>query len=89
MQQCPSDAATLGYILRHGEATVLLVDTEFSDVAREAVQLSERTLLIIDIEDTEGPVVRVSARSPMRPSLPKALQIFPTPCPTMSGMRCH
>jgi fatty-acyl-CoA synthase len=49
------DAATLGYILRHGEATVLLVDTEFSDIAREAVQLSERTLLIIDIEDAEGP----------------------------------
>jgi fatty-acyl-CoA synthase len=49
------DAATLGYILRHGEATVLLVDTEFSAVAKQAVQLSERALLIIDIEDTEGP----------------------------------
>jgi fatty-acyl-CoA synthase len=49
------DAATLGYILRHGEATVLLVDTEFSDIAREAVQLSERAMLVIDIEDTEGP----------------------------------
>ena len=49
------DAATLGYILRHGEATVLLVDTEFSGIAREAARLSERTLLIIDIEDAEGP----------------------------------
>ena len=49
------DAATLGYILGHGEATVLLVDTEFSDIAREAVQLSERAMLVIDIEDTEGP----------------------------------
>ena len=49
------DAATLGYILRHGEATVLLVDTEFSAVAKQAVQLSERALLIIDIEDNEGP----------------------------------
>ena len=49
------DAATLGYILRHGEATVLLVDTEFSGIAREAARLSERALLIIDIEDAEGP----------------------------------
>ena len=60
------DAATLGYILRHGEATVLLVDTEFSAIAREAVQLSERALLIIDIEDAEGPAARALVRSLMR-----------------------
>ena len=29
------DARTLGYILEHGEASVLLVDTEFSQLARE------------------------------------------------------
>ena len=34
------DAATLGYILRHGDATVFLVDTEFSAVANQAVELS-------------------------------------------------
>ena len=49
------DARTLGYILEHGEASVLLVDTEFSQLAREAVALSGRRLLIIDIEDSEGP----------------------------------
>jgi fatty-acyl-CoA synthase len=49
------DARTLGYIFEHGEASVLLVDTEFSQLAREAVALSSRRLLIIDIEDSEGP----------------------------------
>ena len=49
------DAATLGYILSHGEAKVLLVDTEFSELAREAVALSSLKLLVIDIEDPEGP----------------------------------
>ena len=49
------DAATIAYILDHGEARVLLVDTEFSAMAAEAVALTERELLIIDIEDTQGP----------------------------------
>jgi len=49
------DAKTLGYILEHGEAKVLLVDTEFSAVAREAIALSGRQPLVIDIEDSEGP----------------------------------
>ena len=49
------DAATIAYILDHGEAKVLLVDTEFSAMAAEAVKQSGRELLIIDIEDTQGP----------------------------------
>ena len=49
------EASTLGYILGHGEASVLLVDTEFSALAAEAVRLSGRNLLVIDIEDSEGP----------------------------------
>lgn len=49
------DAKTLGYILDHGEAKVLLVDTEYAKLAKEAVERSGRDLLIIDIEDPEGP----------------------------------
>ena len=49
------DAATIAYILDHGEARVLLVDTEFSALAAEAVALSDREILIVDIEDSEGP----------------------------------
>ncbi len=49
------DAGTIGYILEHGDAKVLLVDSEYSALAKEAVAQSGRDLLIIDIEDTEGP----------------------------------
>ena len=49
------DAKTIGYILGHGEANVVLVDTEFSGMAREAVEISGRDVLIVDIVDPEGP----------------------------------
>lgn len=49
------DAGTIAYILDHGGARVLLVDTEFSDLAAEAVAQSGLDLLVIDIEDSEGP----------------------------------
>ncbi|MDJ1017007.1 MAG: AMP-binding protein [Paracoccaceae bacterium] len=49
------DAATIGYILKHGEAKVLLVDSEFSAMAADAVVQSGHDLLIVDIEDSEGP----------------------------------
>ncbi|MBT8098409.1 MAG: AMP-binding protein, partial [Gammaproteobacteria bacterium] len=49
------DAGTIAYILKHGEAKVLLVDTEFSAMAKAAAAQSGRELLIIDIEDPEGP----------------------------------
>ena len=47
------DANTISYILDHGEAKVLLVDTEFSMLAKDAV--GDRDILVIDIEDPEGP----------------------------------
>ena len=49
------DAATLGYILAHGEARIFLVDTEFTEVARQAVFLSGLDIPIIDICDTQNP----------------------------------
>ena len=49
------DAGTIAYVLEHGEAKVLLVDTEYSAMAAEAVAQSGRDLLIVDIEDSEGP----------------------------------
>lgn len=48
------NAETIAYILKHGEAKVLLVDTEFSGLAREALKLSGCEPLIVDIEDTQG-----------------------------------
>ncbi|WP_422076011.1 acyl-CoA synthetase [Tranquillimonas rosea] len=49
------DAGTIAYILDHGEAKVLLVDTEYSAMAAEAVREAGRDLLIVDIADPEGP----------------------------------
>ena len=45
------DAATIGFILNHGEAKALIVDREFSATAREALALAGRDILVIDIED--------------------------------------
>ncbi len=49
------DAETIAYILDHGEARILLVDTEFSGLAKEALEISGRDALVVDIEDSQGP----------------------------------
>ena len=49
------DAATIAYILDHSEAKILLVDTELSELAKEALALATITPLIVDIDDAEGP----------------------------------
>ncbi|MEL6503535.1 MAG: AMP-binding protein [Pseudomonadota bacterium] len=50
------DAKTIAYILEHGQAKALVVDTRFTPVAREALTiLGKNDLLIIDIEDAETP----------------------------------
>ncbi len=49
------DAATIAYILEHGEAKVLLSDTELSEKAKVAAAKCGRDILLVDIEDSEGP----------------------------------
>ncbi|MBL8699975.1 MAG: acyl-CoA synthetase [Alphaproteobacteria bacterium] len=49
------DAATIAFMLDHGEATVLITDTEFAPVIAEALSLARRKLLVIDVADPEGP----------------------------------
>ena len=48
------DANTIAFILDHGEAKVLLTDRAFSEVIKEALALTERELLVIDIDDSES-----------------------------------
>jgi len=48
------DAATLTFILNHGEAKVLITDTEFSSVIKEVLEQLDRDILVIDINDTEA-----------------------------------
>lgn len=46
------DAETVAFILTHGEARVLLVDPEFSDLAARAIAIAhERDILVVDILD--------------------------------------
>jgi fatty-acyl-CoA synthase len=45
------DAASIAFILRHGEAKVLITDREFSATAKAALAMLEEKPLVIDIDD--------------------------------------
>jgi fatty-acyl-CoA synthase len=47
------DAAIIAFQLDHGEAKVLIVDREFSKVAKEALSLAKVKPLVIDYDDLE------------------------------------
>ncbi len=49
------DAATIAFILEHGEAKLLITDTEYSPVVKEALKLLKRQITVIDIADDLGP----------------------------------
>lgn len=47
------DAAAIAYMLRHGEARVLIADREFHGVIAEALQQLDNPPLVIDVDDPE------------------------------------
>lgn len=47
------DAKTLAFMLEHAESKVLLVDPEFSTLAKEALALVSQDIYIIDVDDAE------------------------------------
>ena len=49
------DPETIAFILGHGEAKVLLTDTEFSPVVKAALARLERKPIVVDICDPAGP----------------------------------
>ncbi|GAB4190377.1 MAG: acyl-CoA synthetase [Thalassobaculales bacterium] len=49
------DAATIAFILDHGEAKVLLTDTEFAPVVAQALAQASRRPVVIDVDDPFGP----------------------------------
>jgi fatty-acyl-CoA synthase len=49
------DAAAIGFILGHSEAKAVLVDREFAPVMAEALELSGRSPLVVDILDPAAP----------------------------------
>ncbi|MFG1357322.1 AMP-binding protein [Xanthobacter pseudotagetidis] len=48
------DAAAVAFILEHAEAKVLLVDPQWSEIAREALALLPSRPLVVDIEDDQA-----------------------------------
>ncbi len=55
------DADAIAFMLMHGEARAVLVDREFSEVIRRALQRIDRAVLVIDCDDPayDGPGARV------------------------------
>jgi 3-(methylthio)propionyl---CoA ligase len=49
------DPETIAFILDHGEAKVLVTDTEFAPVIKRALEKAKRKILVIDIDDPAGP----------------------------------
>jgi fatty-acyl-CoA synthase len=49
------DPATVAFILRHGEAKVLITDTEFAPVVAQALAQLDQKPIVIDIADAMGP----------------------------------
>jgi fatty-acyl-CoA synthase len=49
------DPGTIAFILGHGEAKVLITDTEFAPVIEQALAQLEHKPIVIDIADTMGP----------------------------------
>ncbi|SAK44162.1 acyl-CoA synthetase [Caballeronia pedi] len=47
------DAATLAYMLTHGEAKAVLVDREFAEVMKKALANVPQKVLVIDIDDPQ------------------------------------
>ena len=49
------DAASIAFILDHGQAKLLITDREFSAVIAEALEMLGRDIMVIDIDDPLGP----------------------------------
>src|SRR3546814_8474829 len=48
------DAEAIAFMLDHGEARVLLTDTEFAPTMKAALELTRRELIVIDVDDSRS-----------------------------------
>ena len=48
------DSKTVGYILKHGDAKILIVDRQFYNVVKKAMEGLDKKILIIDIDDKQA-----------------------------------
>ena len=47
------DAATIAFILNHGEAKILIADREYAPIVESALERIGRTITVIDVDDPE------------------------------------
>ena len=47
------DAATIAFVLNHGEAKILITDREYAPIVASALQQVGRTITVIDVDDPE------------------------------------
>jgi fatty-acyl-CoA synthase len=50
------DAATISFILDHGDSKAVITDTELSPVMKEALTLCKAKPIVIDVDDASGPI---------------------------------
>ena len=80
------DAPAVAFMLDHAKTKVLIGDTEFGGVLKEALRQTKVKPLLIDYRDLEcGVEGSGSAISTTRRSSPKATRHFPGPCRPTSG----
>ncbi|WP_421995030.1 acyl-CoA synthetase [Roseococcus sp.] len=75
------DAATIAYILDHGEARVLIVDREFLPVLRVALTQCESQPEIIEVNDSEAPSVETLGGLDYEALLAEGSENFAWPMP--------
>jgi len=49
------DAEAIAFMLNHGEAKLLITDTEFAPIVKAALKQVERKIIVVDIVDALGP----------------------------------
>ena len=49
------DGDAIAFMLDHGEAKVLITDTEFSPTVKKALALAKAKPLVVDVDDAQGP----------------------------------
>jgi acyl-CoA synthetase (AMP-forming)/AMP-acid ligase II len=84
------DTGTISYILDHGEAKIVLVDTQFLGVVEAALKEMEAEDLPLIVEVPDEGARAITPRggtSPMTSSWPKGTRISPGSCPRMNGSR--
>jgi fatty-acyl-CoA synthase len=83
------DARTIAFCLDHGEARVLITDPEFASTIRAALSATQRTLLVVDIDDAEGPGGEYLGKLTYEAFLRKGDADFAWPALWMNGTRCR